>query len=225
MRTRIVTLLAGSVLLAGCTAPFTEAPVATNFKASEQQKFQSAYHWQRIADDTVAELIKTLPSATQPLYIPLSEEDSKFQAAFKQQLRSSLIAKGYPMMKHASSAGTLVLDVSTDYVRWADRAKRDPIMGEISAITGGLWVLRNIYRNVSPGAAMAATAISADAYFAYNSKFAKGARPKHELVVSVSASDSNRYYANTTNVYYTTEKDFHNYASQLPVTKFQARGN
>lgn len=44
-------VLAGSIFLAGCTAPFTEAPVATNFEASEQRKLQSAQHWQVIAED------------------------------------------------------------------------------------------------------------------------------------------------------------------------------
>lgn len=224
MRSRLVVLLAGGVLISGCTAPFTEAPVATNFEASEQQKFQSARHWQVIADDTVAQLLQTLPSGKNALYIPMSGEDSKFQRAFKQQMMSRLISKGYPVMKSPVNAA-LTLDVNTDYVRWTKRADRDPVLGEITALTSGLWVLRNIYRHTSPGAAMIGAAVSADAYFAYNSQFANGPRPKHELVVSVTASDSSRYYANTTNVYYTTERDFHNYASQLPVSRIQVKGN
>lgn len=228
MHKRIVTLLAGSVLAAGCTAPFTEAPVATNFKAAEQQKLQSASHWQVIANDTAVQLLRSLPSGRQPLYVRQSAQDSAFQRAFNEQLISSLIAAGYPVMKHPLTSGSLEVAVKTDYVTWAKRAHRDPVLGEITTLTGGLWVLRNIYRHGSPGAAMMGAAILADAYFAANSKYAKGLRPKHELVVSVSVSDNDRYYANSTNVYYTTEKDFKNYAvrpAPLPASRFIVEGN
>ncbi|NLY16037.1 MAG: hypothetical protein GXZ05_06605 [Gammaproteobacteria bacterium] len=228
MHKRIVTLLAGSILLAGCQnlkVPYTEAPVATNFEKTEQSKLQSAAHWQQIAQDTAAQLAASLPSDKRTLYIRQSAEDSKFQRAFNQKLMSALIASGYAVMKHSEAMGSVTVEVKTDYVKWADRAKRDAVMGEITMLTGGLWVLRNIYVHGSPGAAMMGAAVSADAYFAANSKLAKGSRPKHELVVSVVASDNNRFYANETNVYYTTEKDFYNYASQLPASRLQVKEN
>lgn len=224
MHKRIVTLLAGSILLAGCTAPFTEAPTATNFKQTDQNKFQSAAHWQVIANDSAAELIKTLPSGHPPLYIKQTAEDSKFQKAFNQKLMQALLAKGYPVMKGLNTPGTLEVEVKTDYVRWKDRPARDPIMGEMTTLAGGLWVLRNIGKHTSAGAAMMGAAVSADVYFAVNSKYAKGPRPKHELVVSTTVSSSDRFYANVTNVYYTTEKDFHNYATQLAPTRLPVKG-
>ena len=42
MHQRILTIIAGTMLLAGCAAPYTEAPTATNFEASKQHKLQSA---------------------------------------------------------------------------------------------------------------------------------------------------------------------------------------
>lgn len=216
--------MAGSILLAGCQklkVPYTEAPVATNFEKTEQNKLQSASHWQMIVDRTVLELKRKLPSG-KPLYIRQTPEDSKFQRAFNQKLMNQLI-NDYVVQKHPGD-GAVTVEVKTDYVKWADRARRDPVMGEITLLTGGLWVLRNIYVHGSPGAAMMGAAVSADAYFAANSKLAKGPRPKHELVVSVVASDSNRFYANETNVYYTTERDFHNYAEQLAATRLPVKG-
>ena len=223
MHKRIVTLLAGSILLAGCTAPFTEAPTATNFKQTDQRKFQSAAHWQMIVDHTVSGLKRNLPSG-KPLYIRQTPEDSKFQKAFNQKLMQALLAKGYPVMKNLNTPGTLEVEVKTDYVRWKDRPARDPIMGEMTTLAGGLWVLRNIGKHTSAGAAMMGAAVSADVYFAVNSKYAKGPRPKHELVVSTTVSSSDRFYANVTNVYYTTEKDFHNYATQLAPTRLPVKG-
>lgn len=224
MHKRIITLLAGSILAAGCTAPYTEAPIATNFKASEQQKLQSASHWQVIADDAAEQLVRSLPAGKRALYIKQTVGDSNFQQAFNQKLMGSLISAGYPVMKQPGNADLEVV-VKTDYVRWADRAKRDPVMGEITTLTGGLWVLRNIYRHGSPGAAMMGAAVSADVYFAANSKYANGPRPKHELVVTITASDSRQYYANVSSVYYTTERDFGNYAEQLTATQYKVKGN
>lgn len=230
MHKRIITLLVGGALLAGCqhiNTPHTEAPVATNFEKTEQNKLQSAAHWQVIAEDTARQLRKQLadnPSvAGRPLYIKQSAGDSKFQNAFNQKLMQNLLLSGRTVVKNPGTMGAVTVEVQTDYVRWTDRAKRDPFMGEMTMLTGGLWVLRNIYRHGSPGAAMMGAAVSADIYFAATSKLAKGPRPKHELVVSVVASDVNQFYANTSNVYYTTDKDFHNYASQLASTRLQVK--
>lgn len=248
MRTRTVSLLAGCIFLAGCTAPFTEAPKATKFKATEQRKLQSAYHWKVIADDAAAQLLAQLETTLctrhqsvctrglhegRKLYIKQRYEDTQFQRAFKQSLMTALIAANvFRITKNPNDSDVLIIDVNTEYVRWADRARRDPMLGEMSTLTSGLWVLRHVYRNVSPGAAMVGAGMSIDAYFAANPKLARGPRPKHELVVSVSASDDQYYYANTNNVYYTTEKDFYPHhhvhkrlpAPQLPFSKIPVRG-
>lgn len=225
MHKRIFTLVASTMLLAGCVAPYTEAPVATNFKKEDQKKLQSASHWQLIAEDTSAQIIQALPRTQQPLYVVQNAEQSPFQKTFNQQLISSLIAAGYPVMKHPNDGYTLTVDVKADPVRFSNQPKRTPHVGEATTIAGGLWVLRNIYRNTSPGAAMMGAALSYDIYNFLNSKNASGPTPKTELLVTASVSDNNRYYANSTNVYYTTDNDWHNYKSQLPVTNFEIKGN
>ncbi len=225
MHKRIVTLVASSMLLAGCVAPYTEAPVATNFETEDQQKLQSASHWQLIAEDTSAQLLSVLPAAKERIYVVQHEQQSPFQKAFNQQLISSLIAAGYPVMKHPNKGYTLTVDVKADPVRFSKHPKRAPIVGEATVLAGGLWVLRNIYRSVSPGAAMMSGAATYDIYNFINSKNASGRTPKTELVVTTSVSDKDRYYANSTNVYYTTDNDWHHYASQLPVSNFELKGN
>ncbi len=233
MRKSMALIVAGSLLVTGCTAPFTEAPVATNFEATEQRKLQSAYHWQVIADDAARQLLQQLESTlctpNQPvctrglhegkkLYIRPQETDNQFHRAFRTSLMSALIkANVFRITKNPYDKDVLVINVDTEYVRWADRARRDPVMGEMTTLTSGLWVLRNAYRNISPGTAMVGAAVSADVYFAANAKYAKGPRPKHELMVSVTAADQQYFYANVTNVYYTTERDFYSlYAHKQP---------
>lgn len=242
------TALCCTVLLTGCTAPYTETPVATNFKreknedlvAQDQHKLQSASHWQVIADDAASNLKNTLGSHKQPLYVVQSQKDSRFQQAFTQQLISSLISSGYSIMPPAVSAidedeqskpssNYTTVKVKVDPVHFNSKRPRDPIAGEVTMLTGGLWVLRNTYRNVSPGAAMMGSAVTFDAYNYFNSKY-NTSKPKTELVVTTSIYDSQRYYANETNVYYTTESDWGHYSTakettELPMTKFKVERN
>ncbi len=218
MHQRILTIITGTMLLAGCAAPYTEAPTATNFEASKQHKLQSASHWQLIAEDTSSQLISSLPAEKQRVYVVQHEQQTTFQKAFNQQLISSLIAAGYPVMKHPNKGYTLTIDVIAEPVKFTTKHKREPKMGEATMLAGGLWVLRNIYNFI-------------------NAENASGPTPQTELVVTASVSDNDRYYANSTNVYYTTYNDWYNYTNDedwdkskpkvqpLPTKHFQLKGN
>lgn len=237
MHQRILTIITGTMLLAGCAAPYTNAPIATNFEASKQHKLQSASHWQLIAEDTSAQLISSLPAEKQRVYVVQHDNQTTFQKAFNQQLISSLIAAGYPVMKHPNQGYTLTVDVIAEPVKFTTQHKREPKMGEATMLAGGLWVLRNIYNSVSPGAAMMGGAVTYDIYNFINSENASGPTPQTELIVTASVSDDNRYYANSTNVYYTTYNDWYNYTNDenwdkskpkvqpLPTKHFQLKGN
>lgn len=202
-----------TILLAGCAAPYSEAPTATNFKTEKQKKLQSASHWQIIAEDTSAQLIRVLPNTKPALYVVQNAEQSPFQKTFNEQLISSLIAAGFPVMKNANNPHTLTVDVKASPVRFSEHAKRSPNIGEGTTLAGGLWVLRNIYKHGSAGAAMMGGAASYDIYNYINSENAAGKTPKTELLVTATVSDNNRYYANSSNIYYTTDNDWYNYAN------------
>jgi hypothetical protein len=53
-RTRFVAALLFLPLFAGCATPYSEAPLATNFPTSKQQKLQAAAHWNVIAGDVAS---------------------------------------------------------------------------------------------------------------------------------------------------------------------------
>lgn len=229
MRKHGVAMLLGGILLAGCSVPsFTEAPLATKFNASEQRKLQSAHHWQTIADDTARQLLQQLESTrcvpNQPvcsrglhegtkLYIKPRTTDNQFHRAFKLSLVNSLIkANVFRVTKNPDDSHVLVVDVDTEYVRWAGRARHDPFFGEMTTLASGLWVLRNLSADV----AMLGVGVTADLYFSARSRFARGLRPRHELMVSATISDAQYYYANTLNVYYTTERDFYDLYAEKP---------
>lgn len=205
-----VGLLTIALFCAGCQAPFTPVPVAINFPHAKQEKLQAASHWQLIAEDTARQLIRSLPD-DRPLYVNQPATQSPFARVFSQQLISSLLSAGYPVHKR-DSGGVLVVDVNAEPVRFSPNRLQYRYVGTATTLTSGLWVLRNIYRNVSPGAAMVTAAVGLDAAQWYHAEFAKGPTPEIELVVNTSVSDRDRYYAQVSNAYYTVDPEWRLYA-------------
>ncbi|MDH1212964.1 hypothetical protein N5C38_18130 [Pseudomonas chengduensis] len=204
-------LLAAALFSVGCATPFTPVPVAVNFPHAKQEKLQAASHWQLIAEDTARQLIRSLPD-DRPLYVSQPATQSPFARVFSQQLISSLLSAGYPIYKRDNGSGVLVVEVSAEPVRFSPNRLQYRYVGTATTLTSGLWVLRNIYRNVSPGAAMVSAAAGLDAAEWYHSEFAKGPTPEIELVVNTSISDQYRYYAQTSSAYYTVDPEWRLYA-------------
>jgi hypothetical protein len=216
-------LLGGSILLSGCVSGFSEAPIATNFPAHKQQKLQAAAHWQVIADDTASQLIKALPER-RPLHVQQSSQQSPFEKAFSGQLIGTLTAAGYPVMKTADRPGTLSVDVSATPLRFSKNRKPHNSPGALTLLAGGLWVLHDIYNDVSPGAGMMAAAVAVDATHWLRSEFASGATPQTELIVTASVSNAERYYMQTSSVYYTSDPDVGLYVQGIPATVIPVKG-
>ena len=215
-RTIITGLLMGSAVLSGCTR-YAEAPQPTHFPSQEQQKLQAASHWQLIAEDAATQLIKSLPDGA-PLHVRQGAGQSPFEQAFTTQLVGILSASGHPVMKTADRPGTLLVEVSANPLRFSQGRQKPRAAGELTTLAGGLWVLRNLYSNVSPGAAMMGGAVALDAANWFGSRYAAEV-PQSELIVTTSVSSDERYYAQTSTAYYTTDADWGLYARSavLPV--------
>jgi len=221
MKKIIMGLLAGTVLLSGC-ARHSETPIATNFPYQKQEKLQAASHWQLIAQDTTRQLIAAVPER-QPLYVRQSDQQSPFEKAFTQQLIGSLTAAGYPVMKHGNRMDTLVIDVSAEPLRFSKGRRQYKTTGGLTMLTSGLWVLERIYDVVSPGAAMVAGAAAVDTTHWLRSEFAFGPTPRTEIIVTTSVSSADRYYAQNTSAYYTSDDDLSLY-DNWPVANIPVRG-
>lgn len=204
-------LFIAMLLSAGCTAPFTPVPVAVNFPHSKQEKLQAASHWQLIAEDTARQLIRSLPDA-RPLYVSQPATQSPFARVFSQQLITSLLSAGYPVYKRGNGSGVLVVEVNAEPVRFSPNRVQYRYVGSATTLTSGLWVLRDIYRNISPGAAMVTAAVGLDAAEWLHTEFARGPTPEIELVVNTTVSDQYRYYAQVSSAYYTVDPEWQLYA-------------
>ncbi|MGI6408201.1 MAG: hypothetical protein ACOX0Y_05765 [Thiopseudomonas sp.] len=214
----IMSLLASGVALGGCV-PYSQAPQPTNFLTDEQQHVRAASHWQLIAGDSARQLMLAMPEK-RPVHVVRKNSESPFEQAFATQLATELTRAGYPVMKSAERHGTLLVEVSAQAVQFSEKRQRPAAAGELTLLAGGLWVLRNVYENVSPGAAMIGGTLAVDGSRWFGSQYGKGLTvPKTELIVTASISSREQYLAQTSAAYYTTQTDWGLYAtnSALPL--------
>lgn len=214
----IMSLLATGVVLGGCV-PYSQAPQPTNFLTDEQQHIRAASHWQLIAGDSARQLMMSMPEK-RPVHVVRKNSESPFEQAFAAQLVTELTRSGYPVMKSAERPGTLLVEVSAQAVQFSENRQRPAAAGELTLLAGGLWVLRNLYENVSPGAAMIGGTLAVDGSRWFGSKSDKGLSvPKTELIVTANISNREQYFAQTSSAYYTTQSDWGLYAgnSVLPL--------
>ncbi len=222
-RKLVIGLLAGSVVLSGCVARHSEAPIATNFAAQKQLKMQSASHWQLIARDAAAQLIAALPEK-HPLHVRQSDTQSPFEKAFTGQLIGELNRAGYPVMKTEGRSDTLLVEVSATPLLFSRNRLQGKPVGRWSMLTAGLWVLREIYEDSSLTGATMATAVTLDALEWFHSESASGPTPRTELIVTTSISNAERYYAQVSSTYYTTDSDWNLYSGSGSAIALPVKG-
>lgn len=218
-RIRFVATLLCLPLFAGCATPCSEAPLATNFPTSKQQKLQAAAHWNVIAGD-VAKQISAGLKDKRPLFVNQSSIKTAFDRAFTNDLISALVAGGYTVLK--SPDGALSVDVDTQAVRFSPNRPQYNHAGVATAVTGGVWALRDVSLNTAGevlGAAVALAA-AADAYSWFRAEFATGETPQTEIIVTISVSDASQYLARSTSIYYVADADSRMYVYEPP---FQAQ--
>lgn len=207
--TRASTAVLAVLAMAGCAAPYSEAPLATNFPATQQEKLQAAAHWNAISTDMAEEVMTALPSPlTGNLYVETGQA-SPFTQVLKEQLTTAMVRSGYPVAKHPE--GALKVELSTQVVAFSEARKQNKWIGWPTALVTGAWAVRTLSTEATAKTTAAATvtagAIGLDVYNWFKAQSASGPTPQTEIVVNVSVSDESRYLARSTHIYYVTDSD------------------
>ena len=214
---KLLTALACTAVLAGCATPYSEAPLATNFPTSKQVKLQAAAHWNTIASDVARHVSADLKDKP-ALYVNQASVKTDFDRAFSNQLISALVQEGLVVQK--APAGALSLDIDTQSVQFSANRPQYNYAGTATVLTAGVWALHK----ASPAGAASAGIIAADAYQWFRSEFASGATPQTEIIITTSVSDSHRYLARQTSVYYVADADQRLYQAPAPTTSIRVTG-
>jgi hypothetical protein len=206
-------------ILSGCATPYSEAPLATNFPATKQQKLQAAAHWNVIAGDVAKQISSGLVGKPSLYVNQPSSANTTFDRAFSNQLISALIAEGFTIQKIPT--GALLVDVDTQSMHFSANRPQYKYAGMPTALVAGVWALHAA--EATAGAILSAGAVSADAYSWFQSEFSTGATPQTEIIVTVSVSDSSKYWARNTNIYYVADADSRMYEPPPPPRVVQTK--
>ena len=214
-------LLSSLVVISGCATPYSEAPIATNFKSSEQLKLQAASHWITITNNIADKLIQSLPQQKNQILYVISKDNSSFNESVRNELITSLVQHGYLVSKIPTNA--LNVTIGTQVVKFSRDSYGPQFAGVPTLLAAGAWSFSAAKVSVAGGAT--ALVAAADAYTRFGSKYAAGEIPKTEIIVNVSVSNNQYYIARSTTAYYVSDTDAALYAESRVETKtFQVVG-
>ncbi len=213
MRTRpLVRLgaLCAFALLGGCFATKTsQAPIATTYPLSEQQRMQAAWHWEILARDQAQRILENPRLRLLPLYVAGPEdggEGNGFHRGYRALLTSELVAGGARVSTVAEQAAEVRFGVQT--VRHRGRGFVRPPQGAFTALAAGIAVATLPYNHWSePALALIPGAVLADLFsgsWTYTGN--------DEVIITTQVIENQRILYSASNLYYINRADREHYA-------------
>jgi hypothetical protein len=188
--------------LCGCAS---QVPLAANHPISSQKKARAVHHWDVLADDitsqTMASLKKHEIAPETPLFVALPPDNTPFAKAFRNFLITRMVNRGLPVRN--ASADAVELQYETQLVRH-ESSRYAHIPGTFSALTAGIWVIRDL---ATAGSSAVPGAIGLSALADYGmGHYAGGATPT-EMIVTSSIVVDQKYLFRKSDIYYIEDAD------------------
>ncbi len=190
------------VVLGGCAS---QVPIAANHPISSQKKARAVHHWDVLADDVTAQTISALKkngfADGTPLFVALPPDNAPFGKAFRNFLITRMVNRGLPVK--SVPEGAVQLQYETQLVRH-ESSRYAHVPGSFSALTAGIWVLRDL---VVSGSSALPGAIGLSALADYGmGHYAGGATPT-EMIVTSSIVVDQKYVLRKSDIYYIEDAD------------------
>lgn len=214
-----------SLMLSGCFyANTSQAPVATTYPYTEQQRMQAAHHWDVLARYEATRILQRERVRNRDLHI--SEADSgelhaysggEFGRGFRTLLTSELVSRGANLTT-APTANSANITIDVEVVEHRDRGFIRPPIGAFTALTAGIAVATIPYNQwaepalgLIPAAALADTTSGSWTHTG-----------NEEIIVTTQIIDGERILYSSSNIYYINAGDRRQYAPhrvpQAPAT-------
>lgn len=208
------------VTLSGCFyANTSQAPVATTYPYTEQQRMQAAHHWDVLAQHEADGILRNSRVRFRDLYIHPDDQTpqngnpgGEFGRGFHDLLTSQLVSRGANVTT-APSAQSATVKFNVEVVNHRDRGYIRPPRGAFTALAGGIAVATHPFNHWSePALGLIPAAIVADitsGSWTYTGD--------EEIIVTTQIVDDERILYSSSNIYYTNQGDRGHYAPhQVP---------
>ncbi|GEM_PF-6197790 len=199
-------LFTALIFFTGCLTPYSQSPIAVNFKTTEQPKLQAAAHWNIIAKDISKELTTYRKT---PIYIESSNQKTTFDNLFVKMLKSSMVQRGATIVTDKKYAKA-VMRVDTKKVYFTRKLTHPRRVGVLAGLGAGVFLLRN----ANAGQIAAASVLALEGVNYYESRF--DSIPHSELVIHIDIFDDKKVLDSLTKVYYVVDKDSRLYTVKKP---------
>lgn len=208
---KMVLLSAASLSLAGCfNVNTSQAPVATSFAYSEQQKMQAAHHWNVLAAHQASQMLASSKLAGRSFYIEDAHNNSPFNTAFNSLLTSQLVSRNASVSRNSTNALTVSYDVQV--LEHSDRGYTRAPQGAWTALAAGIAVATIPYNSWSePSLALIPAAAIVDVFSG-----SWVSKTNQEVIITTQVSDNNSILYSSSNIYYINGGDSNHYINTLP---------
>ncbi|MGM0820897.1 MAG: hypothetical protein ACQEUJ_06245 [Pseudomonadota bacterium] len=198
------------LLLAGCgQVHMAQAPIATTYPYSEQQRMQAAHHWNVLARHEADGILRNGRLQFKRLHFPTPEAatSGEFQRGFRDLLTSELVSRGASVT--TEPGGSAEIRTAVEVVQHRDRGYVRPPVGAFSTLAAGIGVVNlGLEQWSSPvpkllaGGAVAADLTSGNWTHTGN----------EEVIVTTQVIDGGEILYSSSNLYYINAGDRRHYA-------------
>ncbi|MGO2147317.1 MULTISPECIES: hypothetical protein [Halomonas] len=204
-----------SLLLSGCFyANTSQAPIATTYPYTEQQRMQAAHHWEVLARYETNRILQRERVRFRDLYITEPDHQSlstysggEFERGFRTLLTSELVSRGANLTT-LPTANTADVHIGVEVVEHRDRGFIRPPVGTFTALTAGIAVATIPYNHwAEPALGLIPAGIAADAVS--GSWTSTG---NEEVIITIQITDDERILYSSSNIYYINAGDRRQYA-------------
>jgi len=200
-----IVLLGGCLgILSACAQLNTsQAPLATTYSTTKQQKMQAAHHWDVLAQHEarlVAASVKEWP-----LYIDDQKADTPFSQSFDNLLASRLLGQG--VLLRNSAMGSMVLSYETQVIHHKDQDTVRKPVGFWTLLTAKIGVVAYaVDKWSSPAALLLPAAMAKDAF---SGNLTDGSTT--EVIITTRVEKAGSIVHSSSNIYYINNADEDHY--------------
>lgn len=204
-----------SLTLGGCFyANTSQAPIATTYPYSEQQRMQAAHHWNVLARHEATQILRRERVRFRDLHIPDAHQDAthaysggEFGRGFRTLLTSELVSRGANLTTQPQ-ANSAEIHIDVDVIEHRDRGFVRPPVGAFTALAGGIAVAAiPLNQWAEPALGLIPAAVAADV--TSGSWTHTG---DEEVIITTQILDGEQILYSSSNIYYINSGDRRQYA-------------
>lgn len=203
---RLLIAALSAALLSGCfNVNTSQAPLASTYPISEQQKMQAAHHWRVLATHEAKQMLRNPRLAGEVLFVSGEEQASAFAQGFHSLLTSQLVSNGAYVS--TNPINTARVDYRVQVVEHKDRGYIRAPQGAWTALATGIAVATIPFNHWSePALALIPAAGLVDAFSG------NWVEPSNkEVIITTQATDGDRILYSSSNIYYINAGDSGHY--------------